>query len=46
MDKKYGKSSWKVYFEGNFWGHRSREHAGFRGKDSWLHGEVESEAGE
>ena len=28
MDKKYGKSSWKVYFEGNFWGHHSRDHAG------------------
>ena len=28
MDKKYGKSSWKVYFEGDFWGHHSREHAG------------------
>ena len=28
MDKKYRKSSWKVYFEGNFWGHHSREHAG------------------
>lgn len=28
MDKKYGKSSWKVYFEGNFWGHHSKEHAG------------------
>ncbi len=28
MDKKYGKSSWKVYFEGNFWGPHSRDHAG------------------
>lgn len=28
MDKKYGKSSWKVYFEGDFWVHHSRDHAG------------------
>ena len=28
MDKKHGKSSWKVYFEGDFWVHHSRDHAG------------------